>query len=51
MKKVLDHIDGEDVEEVKGDFSYVGHHTFCVLLRKAIMFIAIEIAGYLPIAP
>lgn len=51
MKKVLDHVGGEDVEETKGDFAYVGHHTICVLLRKAIMFIAIEIAGYLPSAP
>ena len=34
MKKVLDHIGGRDVEEMKGDFAYVGHHTFCVLLRK-----------------
>ena len=32
MKKVLDHVCGEDVEEAKGDFAYVGHHMFCVLL-------------------
>ena len=34
MKKALDHVGGEDVEEMKGDFAYDGHHTFCVLLRK-----------------
>ena len=34
MKKALDHVGGEDVEETKGDFAYVGYHTFCVLFRK-----------------
>lgn len=34
MKKALDHVGGEDVEEMKGDFAYVGHHKICVLLRK-----------------
>ena len=34
MKKVLDHVGGEDVEETKGDFAYAGHHKFCVLFRK-----------------
>ena len=34
MKKVLDHVGGEDVEETKGDFAYVEYHKFCVLLRK-----------------
>ena len=34
MKKALDHVGGEDVEETKGDFAYVGHHKLCVLLRK-----------------
>lgn len=34
MKKVLDHVGGEDVEEAKGDFAYAGHHKFCVLFRK-----------------
>ena len=34
MKKVLDHVGGEDVEETKGDFAYVEYHKFCVLLCK-----------------
>ena len=34
MKKVLDHVGGEDVEETKGDFAYVEYHKFCVLFRK-----------------
>ena len=34
MKKVLDHVGGEDVEETKGDFAYAGHHKFCVLFPK-----------------
>ena len=34
MKKVLDHVGGEDVEETKGDYAYAGHHKFCVLFRK-----------------
>ena len=34
MKKALDHVGGEDVEETKGDFAYAGHHKFCVLFRK-----------------
>ena len=34
MKKALDHVGGDDVEETKGDIAYAGHHKLCVLFRK-----------------
>lgn len=34
MKKVLDHIGGEDVEKEKGDSAYAGYNQFCLLRCK-----------------